>query len=135
MKRAIKGTAILYAFIGILFSFSTISLALDNFSSKNSTNNPSQVSQIEEEEWAEDVKAKMDKAIAVMKILREDMDEFKKGDLKSKPSASYTTWSENLKDNIDDMIKVMKVIKEDVNEIEKLDENKKDYRLKSGEKE
>ena len=83
--------------------------------------------------WAKDLKRKMDKAIAIMSIMKEDIDEVEKSGIDLSGNEPDTqdkskSWGENMRNNIDKMMKVMEIIKEDVSDIEKLDERKTDNR-------
>ena len=85
----------------------------------------------------EDLRQKVDKAITIMEIIRDDIDELdnemEAAEKTAVKSPEDMTKGEALKNNIDTMIKVMEVIKDDVDEIEKLDDRKRDKRIEEEE--
>lgn len=81
----------------------------------------------DEEYSLEDLKGKMEKAIAIMEIIKDDIEEIEsetKGseDTLSGGPAAKKTRPEEIKTNIDKMIKVMEVIRDDVDEIDALND-------------
>ena len=80
----------------------------------------------ETEQWTQDLNKKMDTAIAIMQIIKDDISELEKTEAGSARTTQQApqqpkTRGEELRSNIDKMVKVLKVIKEDIDEIEKLD--------------
>ena len=104
-------------------SLAGISSFADNFTPKNAKDKPAETKQ-----WADEMRQKMDKAIAIMEVIREDIDDIEKsGVMKEEPQVPRP-WGENVKSNIDKMTKFLEVIKEDVSELEKIDESKADLK-------
>ena len=88
----------------------------------------------EESYWAKDLDQKMDKAIAIMNIIKEDIKELDEagvantGSTTVKPFQTEKTKGEELRNNIDKMVKVLNVIRDDIGEIEKMDEGKQNQK-------
>ncbi|MFH1594031.1 MAG: hypothetical protein ABID09_04985 [Candidatus Omnitrophota bacterium] len=93
----------------------------DNFGPRNTA--PEKSATKKDEAWTRELRRKMDKAIGIMKIIKEDINDLEDQDIaEDKASrAKQATWGENARENIDKMVKVMNIIKEDVGEFEKLD--------------
>ncbi|OGW76078.1 MAG: hypothetical protein A2Z72_01780 [Omnitrophica bacterium RBG_13_46_9] len=96
----------------------------DNYSPKN------EAQAQDEKGWTENLRQNVDKAIDIMKIIKEDIGELdEEGSDKSKSAEEKTppkpkSWGEDMRNKVDKAIKVMKVIKEDMGDIEKLDKKK-----------
>ena len=80
------------------------------------------VSLIKQNRVAEDAKSKIDSAIAVMNIIKEDIDELDKEGLLEEESQDLGTRAEQFEGNIDKLIKILNILKEDVREMEKMEE-------------
>lgn len=123
MQHKVPMVALALSLFLVSFPLSALS---DNFSPKNASSAP------------QDLETKIDKAIAIMKIVKEDVKELEKKKIIdekgnfAQPESADSSWSENVGGNIDKMIKIMEIVKEDVSEIKKMDEQKEDRKKKIG---
>ena len=88
-----------------------------------------------QKDWTLDAKEKIDKAIAVMNIIRGDIDELDREGLLeeelSEPPKEPEKWGDDFRKNIDKLIKILQIIRRDVREVEKIDRQKVNYEPKN----
>ena len=75
--------------------------------------------------WKANLRDKMDRTIAVMNIIKEDIAELDKAEKKEAAAREIPpeeqSWGQKLRSMLDKALKIMKIIKDDLRDFEKLD--------------